>query len=131
MLISLLSFSQQSFPKKLVIDRDTVCVISIDQLRLINGVFVDRDECNEVSSLLNSQIRRYEDLVTKQDSLLMSSQRQVTLQEGVIEEKDRWIFNDGVIIKKHDKKIKFLKFQRFGLSVICGGLTTLLLLGKK
>ena len=66
--MSLSATSQDVWPKKKVIDGDTVIAFTPHQVNVLNGVFIDRDECREMKDSLDSQLRTYKALTAAQDS---------------------------------------------------------------
>lgn len=125
MLTELSAISQTAYPRKAVIDNDTVCILSIEQTRTINKVFVDRDECNELKDSLNSQIKTYDALVKEQKNIISAQDERIVIQKNIINEKDNIIQSDEKLMKKQNRQIKWLKIQRtvFGaVAVLASGI---------
>ncbi len=118
MLFPLLNYSQKTWPQIQVIDADTVCIISIDQVKKINRIFIDRVECNEIKDSLNLVIDNYGILVEKKDDLLFLQDKQIEIQDNIIGKQGRIVANDSIVIRGRDKKVRWLKVQRNGLVVI-------------
>lgn len=116
-------FCQPQFPKKAVIDNDTVCIISVEQTRTINKVFIDRDECVELKDSLNSQIKTYGIFVGQQKDIISSQETEIAIQNKIITEKNIIIDSDDKILKQQNRQIGWLKIQRTVLGAVVVGLT--------
>lgn len=104
---------------------DTVCDVGMDQVKTLNGVYVDKKECLEINDSLNATIENYGILVGKKDTLIASLDDQVAKQDTVIGMQGRVMVNDSIAMVKADRKIKSLKRQRNGVGVV--GLVLLLI----
>lgn len=118
MLFPLLNYSQKTYPQIQLIDKDTVCVIGIDQVKKINTVFTDVAECNELNDSLQATIVTYDLLVKQKNKFIASQNNQLGTFGKIIEQKDVIIGNDSAIIINRDKKIKKLILQRNVLAVL-------------
>lgn len=107
-----LSFSQEGYPRKIIIDKDTVCAITIAQVDSVNKAFVNNDKCNEEKDSLNSQINNYETLVEGQDRVIASQGKEIEIQKNISAEKDTIIASDEKLLKKQNRQVKWLKLQR-------------------
>lgn len=116
-LTQALLYCQTTFPKKIVFNSDTVCIITIDHVKLINSTFIDIDELNELNDSLNSQIKTYEELRNKQKDIILNMGKQLSLQAEIIVEKDNIIENKDQIISDRNRSIKKLKMQRNGIGL--------------
>jgi len=110
--IPLLAFSQSTYPKKLVINGDSLVLITQNQAEEINVVYIELDECtatlnskasdienlNEINSTLESQIINLEKVIEIKDSVETEQQLQNTHLQNNIE-----------IERKTVKKLKFKK----------------------
>lgn len=88
--------------------------ISVDTLKLINIIFVDRDRLEKENSLLKKEVESYKDLekiYNRTDSLKTSQ-----------------INAYADIVKDNERSIKRLKKSRTGIVVGSGALLTLLLI---
>lgn len=132
MLMNLSVICQTVYPRKVVIDNDTATLISIEQTKTINKVFVDRDECNELKDSLNSQIKTYDALVKEQKNIITAQDERIEIQKKIVEEKDVIIASDEKLLKKQNRQVKWLKVQRMVLSVavLTLGITVIILNGK-
>lgn len=106
------------YPKKAVIGSDTVCIISTEQVKQLNKVFVDRDECNEIKDSLGSMIKNYDKLVETQSQAIESQKTEIEIQKKIVAEKNNIIEADEKIIKKSERKIKWLIVQRNALGLL-------------
>lgn len=124
-----LSFSQNSYPAKVVINNDTVCAISIAQIDSINLTYVHLQECNELVDTLESTILNYGKLDSTQKSIIHVQEEQIIELQNENNIKDIIIKNDDKIIETLTKDNKCLKLQRNILVGVAGILilTTLFL----
>lgn len=131
-LMTKLIFCQTVYPRKVVIDKDTVCIISTEQVRQLNNVFIDRDECNELKDSLNSQLNTYDKLTKAQQEVINSQDKEIVLQKKIVEEKDVIIHNDEKMLKKQGRQVTWLKIQRTVLaaSTLVLGITVFILTHK-
>lgn len=111
-------FCQTGFPKKAVIDNDTVCILSIEQTKTINKVFVDRDECIEMKDSLNSQINTYDRLVIAQKHVIASQSKEIDIGKNIILEKNIIIDSDDKQLKQLGRKVGWLKVQRTVFAIV-------------
>lgn len=111
------SISQEGYPRKIVIDRDTVCAITFPQVDSVNKTFVDLDECNELKDSLYSQIDTYGKLVEGQKQVIISQEKEIDIQKNIVSEKDNIIASDEKLLKKQNRQVQWLKIQRAILSV--------------
>lgn len=111
------SISQEGYPRKIVIDRDTVCAITFPQVDSVNKTFVDLDECNELKDSLYSQINTYGKLVEGQKQIIISQGKEIDIQKNIVIEKDNIIASDEKLLKKQNRQVQWLKIQRAILSV--------------
>lgn len=112
LLTTRLSFSQEDYPKKVIIDKDTVCAITIPQLDSINTFIVDLDECRELKDSLNSELSTYAKLVSGQKDVIASQEKEINIQKGIVAEKDVIIDSDTKLLKKNNRQVQWLKIQR-------------------
>jgi hypothetical protein len=105
MLIAQSVFSQTGYQ---VIKGDTVVSLTIGQVRQINAIIIDLDECQEVRDSLRGQIRLFKQLSFAQGETILSLDDQV-LQLKEIGVADRLIIKsvEGSMEKERRKK-KFL-----------------------
>lgn len=116
-----LSISQEGYPRKIVIDKDTVCAISISQLDSINVIYVNLDECHELRDSLNSEINNYIGLVNEKNLIISSKDKELVIEKKINFTQDSVIILDNKIINGHAKKTTWLKTQRnilTGMTVI-------------
>lgn len=85
---------------------------------MIDAVFIDRNECEETRDSLYSQVNSYKNLVSLKDTLIRSRQKQIQVQDQIIDEYVKITSNDKKIIEEKEKKIKWLKIQRNVLTII-------------
>lgn len=117
MLINLSAISQAVYPRQAVIDNDTVGILTIDQVRLLNKTFVDFDECKEMKDSLNSHIKNYDKLSKDQNNIIVSQDKEIATKQNIIKEQQTILAIDEKISKKQEQRITWLKVQRITLSV--------------
>lgn len=120
--------SQDEYPKKIVIGKDTLCVITIPQLDSANKSFVDGDKCNEEKDSLNSQIKNYEILTSGQEKVIQSQDKEIGIQKIITAEKDTIIQESDKIHKRMHRQIKWLRIQRNVFAGASAILTILIIL---
>lgn len=130
MLICLLAiqqsvFCQSAFPRKAVIGNDTVCILSIEQVKIVDKVFIDRDECYELRDSLGSQIKNYGILVGQQKEVIASLDKEIEVTNKIVAEKNLILLSDEKLLKKQNRQVKWLRLQRnvlTGVVVVAGGI---------
>lgn len=134
-----LVISQGGYPKKIVINKDTLCAITIPQVDSVNKAFVNLDECNELKDSLFAQISTYDALVNNQRATIKYQDKELDLKNKIIGEKDVIIQSDANKIKelkeeknKFENKIKWLKFQRtlYPILGVVVGVVTMILISR-
>lgn len=104
--------SQNVYPKKVVINSDTLCLITIAQVKHIDKTFLELDKQAEMNDSLASMIRMYKSAFTTSDLLEKSLRSQILLKDQSMIELDKIIDNDGRIQKNDARHIAWLKLQR-------------------
>lgn len=117
MLISLSAISQSVYPKKAVLDKDTVGIVSIDQVRKVNKSFVDLDECQEMKDSLTAQIRVYDKLHSEMNNTITSQDKEILIKQSIITQQQTILQDDDKIAKKMNRRIVLLKVERIALAV--------------
>lgn len=107
-----LCISQVVYPRLEVINKDTVCLILIPQLRAANVLFVKLDECNEIKDSLKSQINKYEVATKASDRLIKSQKEELEILNGITVIDDKIISDKKAELKKSKRHISWLKTQR-------------------
>lgn len=108
-------FSQNLYPQKLVIDKDTVVVITPYQLSITNKIFVERDFLKIENVELSSTIQL-------QDTLIESIGRQVEKWKKLNQA------NESIIEGMKQREIENLKKQKkltWKVGGICFGIGTI------
>jgi hypothetical protein len=132
-MISNLSFSQNGYPKQIVINKDTVVAIDMQQVKTLNLLQLDYTECSEIKNALIVKI--------KEDSILISKEREYELLlSNRLEIQDKIIMNDNMLYKNLqsdlEKSNKLYKREKIkvgifgGFSAILVGIITTLLIVK-
>lgn len=68
------SFSQTTYPKKIVIDNDTLIAISEKQLYDVNMLIVNYHECQELLKIEKKESFDKQNIINIQDSALITAQ---------------------------------------------------------
>jgi len=126
MQIPLLAICQQDYPQKIVWNKDTVCIISISQVKKVNSTFIKLDFQKELNDSLFKLNRMLLLAVNKQKQITSSYESQLQIKKEVIELNNEFIDQLKIREEKALKQNKLLKWQRNGLLVISVILGTLL-----
>lgn len=112
-MIATLSFSQEDYPKLIIIDDDTLVVFEAAQVKKINIIILKLDEAIEIIATFESENR---DLRMK-DSISTVEKNNLIEQNNISERIDLEKDNQIAILteenKKKDKRIKILKKSRY------------------
>lgn len=121
MLISLSSICQTDYPKKAIINGDTLALVTIDQVKQINLTYNDKDRYKVKCDSLSKQIQLYDNLRVNSDSVISilktqkeNLNKQVSLSEEVMKRQNTIIENQFKIIKKE----KLYKNISYGATVL-------------
>lgn len=128
MLIQQYSFCQKTYPEKIIIDGDTVCIVSLAQVDSLNSVYVDKARFKAFKDSLVLQVDSIKKLRREQKKLVLEYAREVSIQENIISEKDSIIDNDKNGLKDAIKKTKWIKVQRNILFLVTVALSIKILL---
>ena len=115
------SFSQNTYPKTIVLSRDTLIAVTKVQFKHTVLLFVDRDRLAVTVDSLNSDIDDWRDLSdaqTKQDSLCKG---EIKVLSSLNDDYVKVIKDD----EKQLKRQKLYKYIAYGVGIV---LTTLLVL---
>jgi hypothetical protein len=132
-MISNSLYSQNGYPKQIVINKDTIEAISMQQVKALNLLQLDYVECSDTRNAFIVKI--------KEDSILISKQREYeSLLNNRLNAQKDIIINDNVIYQnlKNDleKSNKLYKREKIkvgifgGFSAILVGIITTLLIVK-
>lgn len=107
-----LVFCQTSYPNKVVIDGDTICQITIPQLKKVNECFVRVEYLQQLNDTLEAEQEQFYDALSRSMLIEQSLVKQVDALE-----KQKMLLHGMVSdyekeVEKKDKKIKWLKIQR-------------------
>lgn len=72
------SFSQTTYPKKIVINNDTLIVISEKQLYDVNMLIINYHECQELLKIEKKESFDKQSLINIQDSALITAQKLIS-----------------------------------------------------
>lgn len=119
-MITNLSFSQTGYPKKILIDNDTVVAITNNQLQVVNNLKVDYDECKEVVDTLKSQVSRDSILIMSQFEFIRKLSNEMDTQGDIIENEKA---KNSKLTENLKQSMKLYNRQRIKTAVV-GGLFT-------
>lgn len=77
LLIAQCSYSQATYPKQTVLDGDTVVLINLNQMRLINYNFLSLEECLVLNKSYIQQIETYKSRIKQTDNLEANLRTQI------------------------------------------------------
>lgn len=116
--------SQTKYPNKIIIEGDTICQVTIEQLKTANQKFVKLEYCEAISNTLTQQNTIYREIIEKDKEIEVNRQSQIRILQLQKKELDNSVQEYKEDIKNKDKKIKWVKIQRTTF-----GITTILLVG--
>lgn len=124
--------SQNTYPKKLIIDNDEVIAITPPQLSIINGVFVERDGLKVEIDSLNSIVKNYHELSNIMKSQSISKDSIISKQYSLLDIKNIIIEEQSLNIsdlKSKDKKNKRLMklYLGTGITLSIAGILAILI----
>lgn len=108
-LLTALSFSQTTEPNILIRGTDTLCSVSITDIRLYNNAIADLDACNELADSLYSEIGSYVSIVKNNGAIILDDNIMISKLEGQVKEKS--ITEESYMreAKRNSNKIKLFK----------------------
>lgn len=121
LLIPLFGFCQGGFPRILIIDGDTICGITLQQVTNANVTYQRLQECSEVRDTLRSQRDSALVLIDTLKVLAAQLQFHSVIQDSLIKEKELQVKMYQDLYTKGEKKIKWLKTQRGIIWVLLTG----------
>lgn len=114
--------SKTKYPKIVVIDGDTLILITTENVDSINTTYITLDEYKQRDSVNNTIISMYE---YREENfwkpILKEKDYQLAVKDTIIDNKDKIIDNQDTIIEEKDDKIKRLKIKKvasIGLAVL-------------
>jgi hypothetical protein len=108
LLIAKLAICQDGYPKKVVINGDTVIAITIAQMTIINGLHISLEECREHRDSLLTTVDSCRLLSNLCDSTTTRLLSIISIQDTAIAEKTSIITAAESSNKKQQKEIKRL-----------------------
>lgn len=113
-----LSYCQETYPKTIVLNKDTLVLISQMQVKTINKVFAYKDYLEQTNKMLDTTLNNYKLLTDKKDSLIFRLNK----------ENNQKINDLKISNNKFFLKTKTIKRQRNVLFYISAVLTAILIL---
>lgn len=122
LLTSTLCFSQSSYPSKLVVDGDTLVCITVDQLRKLNTLLMDRLEYGELNDSLYVQIGIYRDLVNRleeqvstQHLIIDNLTQQTAIQDTALRKEQQ---ENVRLTQRVDRQERVIKYGGAGAGIL-------------
>ena len=123
LLIVYYPYSQNIYPKRVLIDKDTVTLFSDVQVLLITQTFISEEYLEKEINEYQIMINYYEQLVENKDSQILALDRIIATKDDIIVLKDKSLDNH----KKEIKQIKRDKIKAIISSLVIGISTGILL----
>jgi CRISPR/Cas system CMR subunit Cmr6 (Cas7 group RAMP superfamily) len=115
-------FSQESYPKKVYLNNDTIVALTLDQFRLANQKLVENRYMQELTDSLNSYVLRLKkqvEVVTERTIVYKEISSNKTAQIEFLKAKDE---KSQESIKYINEQIKYLKGKRTKDAIIFSGI---------
>lgn len=126
-MIAVSCFCQENFPKKAVVEGDTVVLVAPKQVTIMNLIILERDALGEELQLLRETL-------LMRDSILTIEKRKNSELWEVIKNKDRQVENLNLIIdnrerqfKSRERTLQKKKWRNTMLGVVVGGIIGILI----
>ena|ERR1700722_5422045 len=138
-LISGLCYSQNTsigskgnntYPKEVVINGDTVCEINDLQVGLIDETYLSLDECNSIRDSLNKAVTYLKNIVATDDEMVVNLDHQVGLQDSLYKKSAQINAIDEKQAKKDSRRIAWLRIKQTVLVAALAGVLVLYALHK-
>lgn len=123
LLIVYYPYSQNIYPKRVVVDKDTVTLFSDVQVLLITQTFISEEYLEKEINEYQIMINYYEQLVENKDSQILALDRIIATKDDIIVLKDKSLDNH----KEEIKQIKRDKIKAIISSLVIGISTGILL----
>lgn len=126
LLISVSSYSENKYPKKLIFESDTVVLITPTQLTQINCKLIDLDKCREELTLLTESNKVQDELISNLESNILLKNKEISLLNSKLEnyEKTIKIYNEDI------SKTKRKSLVISGISITIGVVSLITLIAK-
>lgn len=126
LLISVSSYSENKYPKKLIFESDTVVLITPTQLIQINCKLIDLDKCREELTLLTESNKVQDELISNLESNILLKNKEISLLNSKLEnyEKTIKIYNEDI------SKTKRKSLVISGISITIGVVSLITLIAK-
>lgn len=123
MLIATLSYSQNSFPKKLIIGEDTVIGITADQLKMINREFLENEVLRQVLDTTEAHIGVINGNIYKIQQVSLNSVKLTAMMSEQIKETNKKVEILETAIDRLEKEVKYQKIKTTKSIAIASGVT--------
>ena len=108
-LIVTSGYCQKTYPAKQVINNDTVCVISIPQVKTLNKIFIERNYYRKMSDTLLSINYLYRDKIKAAGAIILNTKHEFTICDSLsaIQQKnDKQYLSTIAGLQWQNKKLK-------------------------
>lgn len=106
LLMSISVYCQSGYPKKILLDKDTVIAITPAQLKTINIEHINYMECSELLMVKNAVVDSMTKIMTLQDFVTSNLQQQISIKDNYISDKNTVIQALYSGTTERDKMIK-------------------------
>lgn len=117
-LFKLSSFCQETYPKAIALDKDTIVAITVTQAKDINVTYLKLARCSQINDSLTVQIEDYERIKALQDNSISSYKYQNFISENKCKVCENTLIEANREIGVKEDQMKKLKISRnFFISV--------------
>lgn len=106
LLCATISVFGQEYPKKMIINKDTVVVLSFSDVAKINVAYSIIERDSELIVLQNTKINGLNTVISSQDDVISKQKSEINLLSKMNDDKNMTIFDKDTIIKKQNNKDK-------------------------
>lgn len=98
-----LAICQNGYPKKVIINGDTVIAITVQQMQIMNHIHISLEECRVVDSITTGALDSCYVLTSLQNKIIEEYKDQVVIYQDAVLEKDA-VISKAVITDRNQKK---------------------------
>lgn len=118
LLTVLSSFSQENYPKKVVVENDTLICISPEQLTRVNLLIVENQKCKDLSKLNSTELKKLTEIVETQDKVISNHEDQEIILKQTITDQENTISIKNKTIKRSKIKTKIFSAASFVIGAV-------------
>jgi len=112
LLIAQCSYSQTTYPKQTVLNGDTLVLVTLEQVKLINYTFLSLEECKALGKSYVKQIENYKFKCGKQEALISNLRSQINTSTDLQREQEESIKLLEENTSKLERKLRLSKATR-------------------